>query len=692
MRKTICDTAIAYADFGWHVLPLQGVHDGRCGCARPDCNSPGKHPHARYAPHGLKDATQDGAVICGWFANGAIMNVGVATGPESDLIVLDVDGRHNGFESLKQLGALPRTATVRTGNGQHLYFRWPQNAGDIRNSAGKLGPGLDIRANGGYVVAPPSIHVCGVQYKWLLDPRAGLAELPRAILGKLMAVPKLARTAPVGAIIPIGQRDNTLTSLAGTMRRRGMSEGAILAALREENQRCEPPLPDTDLVRIARSIGNKAPAACTTRLPDADAGKRELVTVCLADVAPKPVRWFWHNRFPSGKLSVFVGHPGLGKSYVTLFMASRVSTGGYWPECCGTPNPLFEAPHGRVIILTAEDGLDDTVRPRLDRMGADCSNIIAISGVKTERQELSHVDLQHDIHLLGRIVDYTPDVKLVIIDPISAYLGHVDSHKNAEVRGVLALLSQLAERHEVAVLAISHLNKSSSSSAVTRVQGSLAFTAAPRAVWMVVKDKQDEKRRLLVPVKTNLSTDPTSMAFSIEDGAVVFEKDLLKLDCDALLAEDSAPDDGALAEAKAWLQEALADGRMQSKEVLRQAKAEGIAEKTLRRAKRGLAVRSQKEGMGRATSWYWELAKVAKVSTVLIVAFLAFFGLSVCYPKVANVPARWPPLPPLLGSGHMDGQDGQGRTYTHARTRDDGPLAAPWSVQPTQRRIHPSAP
>jgi hypothetical protein len=265
--ERMCKAAIAYADLGFLVLPVWSAHDGRCDCGKADCDSPGKHPHGRHAPHGLKDATRDKAVICSWFSDGQLVNIGIRTGPESGILVLDVDPRHGGDESLKELGPLPDTATVETGGGGwHPYFKYPAGV-DIRNSAGKLGLGLDIRANGGYVVAPPSKHVSGREYKWLINPRAGIADLPQHILAKLIENPAPVKAnAPVNGIIPKGQRDDTLTSLAGTMRRRGMTEGAILAALREENNnRCDPPLPESQIEKIIRSIGRKEPGQTVSR-------------------------------------------------------------------------------------------------------------------------------------------------------------------------------------------------------------------------------------------------------------------------------------------------------------------------------------------------------------------------------------------------------------------------------------------
>lgn len=290
--ERMCKAAIAYADLGFLVLPLWSARDGRCDCGHAGCDSPGKHPHGRHAPHGLKDATRDKAVICSWFSDGQLVNIGIRTGPESGILVLDVDPRHGGDESLKKLGPLPDTATVQTGGGGcHAYFKCP-DGWNIRNSAGKLGPGLDIRGAGGYVVAPPSVHVSGGVYKWLRDPRGGLADLPQHILEKLIEKPAPVKAnAPVNGIIPKGQRDNTLTSLAGTMRRRGMTEGTILAALREENKRCEEPLSDGDLQRIARSIGRKEPGQLISR-PKCEPLHLEQAVPFPVDALPQPAARF----------------------------------------------------------------------------------------------------------------------------------------------------------------------------------------------------------------------------------------------------------------------------------------------------------------------------------------------------------------------------------------------------------------
>jgi putative DNA primase/helicase len=253
--------AAAYAAQGWPVFPLHGFAAGLCTCTRPACSSPGKHPRTRQ---GLKDASTNEPIVAGWWERWPDANVGVRTGSASGLLVLDVDADSNGEQSLAGLeqihGSLPDTVTALTGGGgKHLFFRHP--GGEVRNSAGKLGEGLDIRADGGYIVAPPSIHVSGRAYRWQEGHASGevpLADPP----GWLLAL--LSRRDPTGqvpaAVLPIGviaegSRNATLASLAGGMRRRGMSEQELLAELQLINSdRVEPPLPDSELAAIAASI------------------------------------------------------------------------------------------------------------------------------------------------------------------------------------------------------------------------------------------------------------------------------------------------------------------------------------------------------------------------------------------------------------------------------------------------------
>lgn len=268
---TTLKAALAYAARGWLVVPLHNPKQGVCSCRKKNCSSPGKHPRTE---HGLKDGSKDPKQIARWWEKWPDANLGILTGQESGLLVLDVDGEE-GKATLRALtaahGILPKTPCVKTGRkgadgkckGAHYYFRAPVGAA-IRNSVGNtnpLGKGLDIRADGGYVVAPPSLHPSGLLYEWLA-PEQPLAEVPPWMLAKLAATkpaPEPAQTQ--GEVIAEGGRNHALASLAGTMRRRGMTPEAIEAALVTENDaRCKPPLPASEVREIARSVARYPPA------------------------------------------------------------------------------------------------------------------------------------------------------------------------------------------------------------------------------------------------------------------------------------------------------------------------------------------------------------------------------------------------------------------------------------------------
>ena len=239
--------ALRYAARGWPVLPLVPKS---------------KEPLARLVAHGVKDATADPRTVHAWWEMEPTANIGIAV--PTGLFVLDVDPRAGGNESLAELerkhGPLPATIECLTGGGgRHLYFRVPHGL----RLRGKLGPGLDVKANGSYVVAPPSLHPSGGAYVWEVSGHpADVEPAPAPMwLLDLLSDGQAARPAADDAPIPEGERNATLTSLAGAMRRKGMSPAAIEAALLAENAaRCAPPLDKDEVRTIARSVGRYDPA------------------------------------------------------------------------------------------------------------------------------------------------------------------------------------------------------------------------------------------------------------------------------------------------------------------------------------------------------------------------------------------------------------------------------------------------
>jgi len=272
------EAALDYAARGWRVLPLHGIEpDGSCTCGRADCPSPGKHPRTR---HGMRDATTDLETIRDWWDRWPDANVGIATG--RGLMVLDVDGEEGQANISGQ--HVPATPCVHTGRGSHLYLRPPEGV-RVRNAVG-LAPGLDVRAEGGYVVAPPSRHASGVDYEWAISPDVqDLAECPLWLADLLRSHEHPEPRAPEekarddaderSVTIPEGRRNTTLTSYAGRLRAVGMPYEEIATALLAHNAaHCKPLLSEGEVRGIARSAAGwpAGPVRIDNRIINADLG------------------------------------------------------------------------------------------------------------------------------------------------------------------------------------------------------------------------------------------------------------------------------------------------------------------------------------------------------------------------------------------------------------------------------------
>ena len=335
------------------------------------------------------------------------------------------------------------------------------------------------------------------------------------------------------------------------------------------------------------------------------------VLVCMADVKPESVNWLWPGRISLGNLTLIAGDPGLGKSFLTLDIAARVSTGIGWPEQI---EEKFEP--GGVVLLNAEDGIANTVRPRLDAAGADVTKIFELHAIsKFDKQgRFSNVvfDLTNDLPGLEHAIQTVENCRLVVIDPVTAYLGGTDSHNNADVRRVLAPLAALAAKYQVAVVAVTHLNKSGVGPAIYRAMGSLAFTAAARAAWGVVKDKADNERRLFLPIKNNLASDTGGLAYRIESNdidsmpVVRWESNPVMQSADEAMSSDHEVGGRTeRADAADWLQQYFKSGPRSSVDVLRDSGAAGHSVSTLQRAKKTLGVKSTKTAFD--GTWEWSL-------------------------------------------------------------------------------------
>lgn len=324
--------------------------------------------------------------------------------------------------------------------------------------------------------------------------------------------------------------------------------------------------------------------------------------LCMANIPPQAVRWLWLPWIPLGKSTLVEGDPGLGKSHFSLQLACALSRGR------GLPGMPRTAP-ANTLLLTAEDGLGDTVRPRLDAMGADLSHIFPLSG-----------DLVFDatgLAYLEQAIQQT-SARLVVVDPLVAYLGAtVDLHRANETRAVMKQLAAIAERHHCAIVLVRHLTKSGKDHAIYRGLGSIDLTAACRSVMLIGCDPNDAARAALIQIKSNLAAKAESVGFTIADGTFKWTRRTTLTAADILGAEQGGQ--SAVQEAEAFLRSVLAEGPVAALEVQKQARVAGVAEKTLRRARVAIGVicrQVHEEGRKGAAGWTWSLPPADHSPTV----------------------------------------------------------------------------
>lgn len=341
----------------------------------------------------------------------------------------------------------------------------------------------------------------------------------------------------------------------------------------------------------------------------------------LKGLKMEKLEWLWPERIPLGKITMLVGDPGVGKSFWTLDVAAHVSTGKPWPGSSDGKDDVPCGHIGSVILVTAEDDANDTILPRLTAAGADIGKISILRGMKAKREGKEDKDLYFDLKrgmlALENAAKEMPDLRLIILDPITAYMGDINCHDNAEVRSILDRLAAFASKHKVSILAISHLNKNEKVRAAYRIMGSVAFTAVSRMVWHIVKDSKTPNRRLLLPGKNNMCQEVSGMGFTLES-VVVGEEKIDSAVCRYEDGEVHESADEALSSvidslastqkaAAEWLKDILGYGPVAASDILVMARKEGISEATLRRVKKQLQVKSEKGDDGQGMTWMWKL-------------------------------------------------------------------------------------
>lgn len=343
--------------------------------------------------------------------------------------------------------------------------------------------------------------------------------------------------------------------------------------------------------------------------PDVQIDPNDIVLKRLSSVTRREVRWLIPGKIPLGKLTLLAGDPGLGKSFITMDLAARLSVGGSIPGC---PGECFEPASS--LLFFAEDGEDDTVVPRLMDAGADLDKILTMESVRDSMGRLTPFNLGYLDHL-DYALSQIGDCRLVVIDPVANYIGReADEHRNAEIRAVLTPLAKLAEKRDVAVVLVTHINKGSTTKALSRITGSIAYSALARAVWLVAKDHDNPNRRLVLSVKNNLAPDQSGLAYEIVDSRVKWDDESISITANEALADPAdRPSFGkkksskTIEEAAEWVKSYLEEnGTTLSSTIMSEGVKAGFGRDSLYSCKDLLGIRARKSGNGE-NPWTWSL-------------------------------------------------------------------------------------
>lgn len=560
------DEAEVAIEYGLPIVVTYSVVDGICTCPLGRrCTSPGKHPHAKVMPNGVKDAVEDFAKLKRLVAPLKEFNLAICT---AGITVVDADN----WEAVKRVKSLKNyveTAESSTGKGGHFFFD-----GETKSRT-RIAPGIDIKSGANsYVIMALSDHVSGKQYKQK-RPLNCMQELPENLLDEIAGKkvrPKRSGTKRVDFRQKVfeGGRNDFLTSRAGRLRRKGLSEDEVSVLLQHFNQKeCEPPLDENEVSQIATSVGRYGTVAGSHFRS-------------AADIKAKPINYFLEPYLARGTVAFIEGDPGIGKTYVTLDLASAVSTGR---ELLGK-----KIRKGDVLLLSAEDSPEHTIKPRLVALGADVDRI----KIMTEFVALN----EYGLEVVRTELDEKP-ADLVVVDPVTAFLGpNIDMYRANEVRAFMVGLKSIADEYSATVVVVRHLTKSSQGNSKLRGLGSIDFQAAVRSVLRVYENPEDPEQRIMVHVKTNFGILGPSQTFElqIQSGKV---PTLAWTGTTNVSTDDLDSPKGVRGnpgkpreEAKEFILKKLKNGPMSAQALKIQSEAVGIMPRTLERARSDLGVES----------------------------------------------------------------------------------------------------
>lgn len=439
--------------------------------------------------------------------------IGIVTGAPSRLAVVDIDPRNGGDLNLgADFGIV---AAVETGGGgAHLYCKMPDGA-DWR--CGKTSkPGVDLKANGGYVVAPPSLHPSGGVYRWLMDTsQAPLGTVPAWALEGLASSSspwisgsrsaEFEKELDSPSALP-GTLNDMRARLAGHLARLGGDEGDAIGRLLAWGRVVAPgdPRMEYETTEVVRRMYDKE--AAKPPVPPPIPGVLDDIggDVCVADVACRPVDWLWPGRIAFNKVTMLDGAPDSTKTLMAVDIAARLSNG---QPFYGSPGRAYKP--ANTLIVSYEDDIGDTLRPRLEAAGADLRRIFAYHLSDTPM-------LPSQARALCKVIQ-ARDIRLVIIDPLMAAIeAKHNANADQEVRAALRPIIAFAQKYRVAVILIRHIGKGEASkSDMNKGLGAVGIGGLARAGYLLKSEGSEPGYRQLICYKNNLAPKPETIEYEV---------------------------------------------------------------------------------------------------------------------------------------------------------------------------------
>lgn len=575
---TLKEWALKYARMGLAVFPLRARN---------------KTPATK---NGCKDATTDQKQIAPWWDRWPDANIGIATGSVSGgLVVIDLDRDEekgcDGYEVLreweKQHGQLPETCQSITGRGgYHLLYR---DTAEHRN-AQALYEGVDIRGEGGYIVAPPSIHPNGHAYEWEQGPDEFDIAQADDLVREFLKGPKKEQQQYFHqpTVIPEGQRTSTLVRLIGSQRAKGLGEAAIRAAVHAENEeKCVPPLSDQELEKeVFPALKPDWPAThpyTTTKNGIFITAKPLTFGIDKAsNVIIKEPEWLIPGYIPKYGITTIAGEGGVGKTSIWCSLVASITTGKQ-SFLLGGQIPFDNDPED-VLVLSAEDSWSYVLRRRLEACGADLNRIGFLSP-----EDERFVDLNFNGDLLKGIIE-TNRPSVVVFDPLQQFVPeNLRMGDRNSMRKCLSPLIGYGEQYKLTSVIIAHANKQSGVWGRKRIADSSDIWDASRSVLMVGTTAEDSVR-YISHEKSNWGRLGNTVLFTLEDCVPTFKCYSAKKDKDFILADARERNIRPVVEdAKDFIIDTLKErGQMEVSELDELAKVTGISAHAMKEAKTAL--------------------------------------------------------------------------------------------------------